>query len=333
MMALTIGTASARPGEAAFGRLFIGELRDGTTFGLPVAAINGAKDGPLLYIQAGSDGNELNGVLVVREALKQIDPQVLRGGILIVNPLNYHGFQQDSHRNPLDNKKTNRTFPGNSEGSITERISAAVFPYIKKCDFVLDLHQGGTSRMIDEVRIRVGEDHKLHSQCLELAKVFGIQYILDQKGPDGQLARVAPDEGVPTIDPELGGCVGWDNNSISKGVHGVLNVLRYYHFLEGEVQLPDTYTIVSNLQDVYSRHGGLIDLKVNLYDEVKPGDLLFTITDSFGNVTERVNSAVSGVLWRTRRLPMTATGEQVCTIGVGVRREDFSSPTTARRKV
>ena len=47
--------------------------------------------------------------------------------------------------------------------------------------------------MIDEVRVRVGEKHQCHSACLALASTFGIGYILDQRGPKGQLAQVAPD--------------------------------------------------------------------------------------------------------------------------------------------
>ena len=58
--------------------------------------------------------------------------------------------------------------------------------------------------MIDEVRVRVDEKHTLHSACLELARVFGIGHILNQKGPEGQLAQAAPEVGIPTIDPGIG---------------------------------------------------------------------------------------------------------------------------------
>ena len=41
----TLGTARAAPGEMDTGRLAVGETRDGTEVGLPVAVINGAADG------------------------------------------------------------------------------------------------------------------------------------------------------------------------------------------------------------------------------------------------------------------------------------------------
>ena len=322
---LRIGTATARPGEIKRGHLKVGELRDGTNVSLPVAAINGSKSGPLLYIQAGSDGDELNGIGVVSEVVSQLDPQKLRGGIIIISPLNFHGFQQATHRNPLDNKKTNRTFPGKKAGSITERIAYTAFRYVRKSDLVLDLHQGSTSQMIDEVRVRVGSEHPLHIRCLELAKIFGIEYIFDKQGPDGQLARVAPDAGVPTIDPELGGCVGWDETSIRKGVQGILNVLYYYHFLSGEPQLPPEYTITGAFKEFYADRGGLVKFFIALHAKVKAGTKLFAITDMFGMPKQIVYSQVDGILWRKRRLPMVATGEQVCSLGVNIHVEGFNS--------
>ena len=55
--------------------------------------------------------------------------------------------------------------------------------------------------MIDEVRVRVDAKHPQHAACLELARIFGMGYIFDQKGPKGQLAQAAPEIGIPTIDP------------------------------------------------------------------------------------------------------------------------------------
>jgi len=52
---ITLGTASAPPGETDTGRLQVGECRDGSATELPIAVINGAEDGKMLYVQAASD--------------------------------------------------------------------------------------------------------------------------------------------------------------------------------------------------------------------------------------------------------------------------------------
>jgi predicted deacylase len=313
----TLGSAEADPGDVDTGRLTVGETRDGTPIGLPVCVINGAEDGRTLYVQAASDGDEVNGIGVIREVVPRLDPSELAGEVLVVGVVNYHAFQVAEHRNPIDDTKLNRAYPGDDEGSSSERIAAATFEIARDADLVLDLHQGSTSRMIDEARVRCGRRHRLHQKCLELAKVFGAGHILDQKGPDGQLARAAPDEGVPAIDPELGGSVGFDHDSIQVGVDGVFNVLEYYDLLEGRVQ-QDKQTRAKGFDQYGSPTGGIVQFHADLGETVERDDTLFTVTDPFGSRKAEVTADADGVFWRTRRLPQVASGEYVCSIGTDV---------------
>ena len=313
----SLGTASADPGEMDTGRLTVGETRDGTSVGLPVAVVNGSADGQSLYLQAASDGDELNGVGVINRVVPQLDPTELAGTIYVVGIANWHGFQVAEHRNPIDDTKLNRAYPGDPNGSSSERIAAATFDVAKDCDLVVDLHQGSTSRMINEVRVRCGRHHRIHDDCLELARVFGTGYVLDQKGPDGQLARTAPDEGIPTIDPELGGCVGWDEESIELGTQGVFNVLRYYGFLDGDVD-PAPQTRAKGFDRYGSPVGGLIQFEKELGDLVEAGETLFRVTDVFGTMKASITADDDGIFWRSRRLPQVATGEYVCSVGTDV---------------
>ena len=313
----SLGTATAAPGEVDTGRLAVGESRDGSTVGLPVAVVNGARDGKTLYVQAASDGDELNGVGVITRLFPRLDPAEIAGTILIVGIANYHAYLVAEHRNPIDDTKLNRTFPGDEEGTTSERIAGTIFEAATRANLALDLHQGSTSRMIEEVRVRCGSRHRLHDECLELAKVFDAGYVFDQKGPEGQLARVAPDEGVPTVDPELGGCVGWDENSIQTGVEGVFNVLRHYDFLEDGGRAR-TQTRANGFDQYGSPAGGLVSVEVDLGQRVRRGQTLFRVTDVFGQEKAEVSADSAGVFWRTRRLPQVATGEYVCSVGTDI---------------
>ncbi|MFC5971297.1 succinylglutamate desuccinylase/aspartoacylase family protein [Halomarina salina] len=310
----TLGTATAAPGEFATGHLPVGEARDGSEVALPVAVLNGARDGKTLYLQAVSDGDELNGVGVLQTLVPQLDPAELAGQILVVGIVNIHAFHVAEHRNPIDDTKMNRAYPGDPNGTSSERIAAATFEAGQRADLILDLHQGSTSRMINETRVRCGPRHRMHDDCLELARVFDAGYILDQKGPDGQLARAAPDEGIPTIDPELGGCVGWDQHSIDVGVQGVKNVLVHYGFIDGETD-PGEQTRASGFEQYGAPAGGLVSFRKDLGEHVTRGEPLFDVTDPFGAVKSTVTADSDGIFWRTRRLPQAATGEYVCSVG------------------
>ena len=311
---ITVGTAHAAPGEVDTGRLEVGEGRDGGTVDLPVAVANGAHDGDRLYMQAASDGDEVNGVGVVSRVVPRLDPDELRGSVVVVGVVNYHGFVVGEHRNPVDDTKLNRAYPGDRAGTSSERIAAATYALASEADLVIDLHQGSTSRMIEEVRVRCGRRHRLHRECLQLARTFGCGHILDQKGPDGQLARVAPDDGIPTVDPELGGSVGFDERSIRAGVEGVFNVLRDYDFLDGSPAV-EAQVRATGFDQYGAPSGGIVDFAVDLGDRVSAGDPLFEVTDVFGTSKARVTADSDGVFWRSRRLPQVATGEYVCSVG------------------
>jgi predicted deacylase len=254
---------------------------------------------------------------VLTRVVPRLDPAELSGAVLIVGIVNYHAFQIAEHRNPIDDTKMNRAYPGDEDGTSSERIAAATFEAASRADYVLDLHQGSTSRMLNEARVRCGRHHRMHAECLELAKAFGTGHVLDQKGPDGQLARATPDDGIPTIDPELGGCVGWDEESIQYGVEGVFNVLRHYGFLDGEAPM-DTQTRAAGFDQYRSPAGGLVRFRAELGEEIHPGDTLFEVVDAFGQLSGRVTADSEGIFWRSRRLPQVATGEYVCSVATGI---------------
>ena len=314
---ITVGELQALPGERTEGKIPVGEMQDGTSIGLPAVLINGVADGKTIYLQAVSDGDELNGIAVIHEVLRRVSPDILRGKVIAIPIVNFHAFHAKQAYSPVDNLKMNRCFPGKVDGTSSERIAHYLFNNaVKQADVCIDLHQSGVKPMIDEVRVRVSHDHPLHEACLKLARAFGIGYILDQKGPKGQLAQVAPDIGIPTIDPELGGCHGWDKTSIAKGVRGVLNVLKYYDFIDGEPELPQKQTIVNRLVTFASNQGGFVYYKANLYDHVEASQPIAEICNVFGHTRETIRAPESGIFWSRAVYPMVASGESIGKIGV-----------------
>jgi predicted deacylase len=213
----------------------------------------------------------------------------------------------------------NRCFPGRHDGTSSERIAYHLFHHaVEQADYCLDLHQGGVQPMIDEVRVRVDKKHTLHKACLELARVFGIGHILNQKGPKGQLAQAAPEVGIPTIDPELGGTHGWDAESIEKGVRGVRNVLQYYQFIAGTPEIPEQQIVVKKFVPLVSNEGGFVYYRAELYEHLTASQPIADICDVFGNVRESVCAPVDGVFWAKPIYPMVASGGIVGKIGTPI---------------
>ena len=240
---------------------------------------------------------------------------------MIAVPLvNGLAFSAHQATNPVDGKKLNRCFPGSADGSLSDRIAYQLFQKaILSADYCVDLHQGGVRPMIDEVRVRIGRDHVLHDACLELALVFGIGYVLDEKGPTGQLAQAAPDNGIPTIDPELGGCHGWDESSIRTGLRGLRNIFIHYGLLDGTLERPARQFVVERFSTVRPERGGFVEWRANLYDAVAEGDELGTVHDVFGNPVETLCAPCAGIVWARSLYPSVASGESAMTLGANPR--------------
>lgn len=316
---IKIAEISAMPGERAQGYVNIGDMQDHQPLRIPIGIVNGAKPGAVVYIQAASDGNELNGVAVIHRVLRMLNPAKLRGAVIFVPLVNVHAFYAHRESSPIDGKKMNRCFPGNRKGSSSERVAHFLFDNaVLLADCCIDLHQGGVNPMINECRVRVNKSDRAGTASFELARVFGIGYIFHKKGPKGQLARAAPAKGIPTIDPELGGTRGWDEKSIRNGVRGVMNILKHHGCIDGKPDIPKRQVVVRKLKHVYSTRGGFLKIRKPLYSILKRGDLIAEILDPFGITVERITSPVDGVFWGHPPYPMAASGQSVAMIGTPI---------------
>jgi uncharacterized protein len=231
-----------------------------------------------------------------------------------IHPLNAHAAVS-----PVDNKKMNRCFPGKRNGSSSERTAHFLFHNaVIQSDYCIDLHQHGVDPMVEECVVRVNKNERAGRESLELARVFGIGYILHEKGPEGQLARAAPARGIPTIDPELGGCRGWDQTSIKKGVRGVMNVLKHYGLIAGKPEIPKKQIVAHKVKPAYSDSGGFLRFVKKLYEPVKKSEKIADILDPFGEKTGEAKSPVDGILWAHTPYPVAASGECVASVGTSI---------------
>src|SRR5713101_9467685 len=124
--ALTVGTATAVTGQTITG--FI-EVSAGSDVGtnIPVAVIRGPKRGPTLALVAGAHGTEYASIIALEKLIQELNPAEISGTVIIVPLVNIASFEQNvPHVNPVDGKSMNRFYPGNPNGTQTERASWAM---------------------------------------------------------------------------------------------------------------------------------------------------------------------------------------------------------------
>ena len=124
---LTIGTVNVAPGEKAYGGIETNTSVFGEKEIIPIIVVRGKKDGPILWLNGATHGDEPEGPYSIFMALDDIDPESLAGTVVAVPVMNVGAFAAGNRGNPLDTfaYDLNRVYPGRPDGYPTERIADA----------------------------------------------------------------------------------------------------------------------------------------------------------------------------------------------------------------
>ena len=89
-------------------------------------------------------GTEYVPIISLQRFLSVMDPNEISGAVIMVQIANVTSFKERKvYFNPVDGKNLNRQFPGNKEGTLTERIANIITTeIIDQADYLLDIHGG-----------------------------------------------------------------------------------------------------------------------------------------------------------------------------------------------
>ena len=92
---------------------------------IPIAVISNGS-GTTVILQGGNHGDEYEGPITLGELVRELDPAMVQGRIIVLPAVNAPAVQAGQRTSPVDGLNLNRTFPGDPLGSITQQISAYV---------------------------------------------------------------------------------------------------------------------------------------------------------------------------------------------------------------
>jgi|AntRauTorcE11898_2_1112593.scaffolds.fasta_scaffold00498_6 predicted deacylase len=132
---VSLGTASADPGEVARGWFDVAELPTGAAERLPVILANGPEDGPTLWLTGGVHGDEATGVAVVHDAMTTLAEDALTalaGTVVAVPIVSPAGLRRNARETYYADEDPNRHFPDADAESVRppklqERIDARLY--------------------------------------------------------------------------------------------------------------------------------------------------------------------------------------------------------------
>ena len=320
----TVGTATAERGQKASGAILVPAGSD-AALSIPVVVIHGAKPGPVLALVSGLHGTEYASIIAVESLIGRIDPASLSGTVILLPVVNVPSFEQKiTHVNPIDGKNMNRTYPGNSKGTQTDRASYLITrEVVEKCDHLIDLHGGDLDESLRPYSYwtRTGND-KQDAVSREMVLAFGLDHIIIStdrpKDPAASryLENTASTRGKPSITVEAGHAGTVEPEDVEALARGCLSVMRYLKILPGQPGRIEHPVWVERVLTVVSEGNGIFYPLVRRGTYVAEGMPLGHLTDYVGNRILEFQAPAAGIVLFVRAIPSMTKGETIANIGV-----------------
>jgi uncharacterized protein len=322
---ISVGTATAGPGQKSDGHI---EVPAGVDAGMqiPVIVIRGDKPGPVLALVAGAHGTEYASIIAL-ERLGAMPAAGLTGTLIIVPVVNVASFEQKvPHVNPVDGKNMNRFYPGNPNGTQTERAAWAITKeVVEKADYLLDLHGGDLDESLRPYSYWAPTGKtKQDTISREMALAFGLDTIIISSDRPRELnaARYletnASLRGKPSITVEAGYAGTVDPEDVSALANGCVNVMRYLKMVNrsGDTSPVENPVWIERIENVASATTGIFYPLVKRGMYVQRGMKIGYVTDYFGGHAVDARAPESGVVLYICAVPSMKKGDTIANIGV-----------------
>lgn len=305
----SIGGKSVARGERKTIMLPVARLYDFTALEIPVHVIRGKEDGPKIFLCAALHGDEINGVEIIREVLRNPALDNIKGTIIAIPVVNIFGFQNKSRYLP-DRRDLNRAFPGSKHGSLAARIASFFLKEIvSKCTHGIDYHTGAIHRS-NMPQIRASLDDE---KTREFARSFNAPILVDSRMRDGSLREAARKKKVNILLFEGGQALRFENDVIEMGVRGTLKAMAHIGMIPAQNSSTEEPPSVEAHDSFWLRapHSGTVRMSVKLGAYVKKGQVVAVILDLLGEVEIDVISPETGVVIGINNLPLVTLGEAI----------------------
>jgi predicted deacylase len=241
----------------------------------------------------------------------------VRGQVVLVPIVDVPSFQARSiYICPLDGKNPNRVFPGNPDGTASERLAHTVFTeVIARADYYVDLHGGDINEALVPFTILLESGAAdVDEAAMDLARVYGIPYVVRGRVSGGTYSAAAQRK-IPAILAEAGGQGLLQPDALAIHLRGLHNVLAHLGVLPGTPERVEPIVVMSALHWVRSQHTGLFYPEVVPGDRVAHGQRVGEIRDYFGAVLADVVSPGTGIVLFTVTTPATNPLDPLFAVG------------------
>jgi predicted deacylase len=320
----SLGGVSAAPGTLASGTLRVAARPGDSGSEIPFSVIHGTRPGPVLALIAGTHGMEYVPIVALQRIRTAIDPATLGGTLVLVHVANMPSFLgRTIYYSPADGKNLNRAFPGQADGTLSERIADTITrEVIARATHVIDIHCGdGNESLRPYVYWITTGAPEVAEAGRRLALASGFDHIVIDRGRPTDpaasvyLSNTAILRGKPALTVESGYLASTDEDSIGRVERAVAGWLRELG-MRANGPAPVAAPVWIERSEVLSSGAtGIFYPSVERGHSVVTGTVIGRVTDFHGAVLQEITAPFAGVVLYVVGTPPISKGEPVAFIG------------------
>ena len=287
---------------------------DLSTRNIPLMVAESKNPGSVVWLTGCVHGDEVGGIIIIQEFFRKLRKNPLIKGSVRAFPLmNPIGFETTSRNITLSKEDLNRSFPGNKQGSLAERIAYKIFTMIVETNpvVVLDLHNDWRKSipytLIDP---EPGLKHKdPYARTRAFSRKTGLLLVLESRDTNESTGWRRTLSGslllhnIPSLTLELGESYVVNEQYVQYGVKSIWNILSFLGMvkpMEEEFQYPLSKEFKGRFlnysQQPVSSTSGIIRFLVSPGDKVTRDQSIAKIYNPFGKLLETLQAQNDGIV-------------------------------------
>ncbi len=298
---MKIGAIDVQKGEKAFGFLKGPETRGQFPVHVPLHVVSGRDAGPILVVQAGVSGLEIEPAVVLPHVVDELDPKAMAGTLILVPLLNTSGFEFEQKNAVWDDKDLNAVGRGNPDGTVSEQLIHAYFEQvIAPSDALIDIHTGARWGYFRYAGVY---DAGPAEKSRDLAVALGLPHVLLGQPEDHSMAFDAAQGGRLVVSAWIGGGPGLRDHreeDMRRVKNAVRNAMKHLGMVAGSIECVDGPVTVIRAHTVLRPSGerGLTFMnKTKRGTQVKAGEKVGYVMHPFtGDILQEIRAPRDGVV-------------------------------------
>lgn len=276
---------------------------------------HGSSVKPRVVITAGVHGDEYEGAVAVAEVARSLRPADLAGSVVCLPIANPTAFSAGQRTTPGDGKNLARTFPGNPEGTETERLAAHLWSeVVRDADYLIDLHSGGVEYRFLPVAGFYGEPAE-GNVSYDSARRFGLAHLWQLPPTRGVLSHEAWTRGIPAIGMEYLGAGQLSSAGVDAYVNGIFSCLSYWGLLQNTARSNGPASVVYG-DWLLAETEGIFRECATLGQEVDRGEAVAQIFNPRGEPLQKFAAPAAGIVLGLRSKAYVHSGDWGVLVGV-----------------